>query len=187
MARVLIVAGGCRGRELARRLVDRGHAVRITTRTEAGRPQIEAVGAECWVGTPDRIGSLRYALESVGILCWLLGTATGAPDAVGDLHGRRLEFMLSQTIDTTVRGVIYEAAGTVDPSRLASGAEVVRSWAALNRVPHRIVDRDPADPAGWRDEAVGAIDGLLGAIAVGASPRPGVSRLADRGRSERGD
>jgi hypothetical protein len=161
VARVLIVGGGCRGRELGREFVERGDAVRITTRTQAGRAGIEAAGCECWIGTPDRIGSLRYALESVSILCWLLGTASGDRERVGELHGRRLEFMLSQTIDTTVRGAVYEAAGTVEPGQLARGAELVGAWARVNRVPHRIVGCDPADRAGWLREAAGAVDGLL--------------------------
>jgi hypothetical protein len=161
MARILIVGGGCRGRMLAGELVGRGHAVRISTRTEAGRPAIEAVGGECWIGTPDRIGSLRYALQSVTVLCWLLGTARGEPEAVGDLHGSRLEFMLSQTIDTTVRGVVYEAGGTVDRSVLAGGGALVETWAAFNRVDARIVDCDPADVAAWLAAAVGAVDGLV--------------------------
>jgi hypothetical protein len=165
VARVLIIAGGCRGRALAETLVGRGHAVRITTRTDAGRPGIEAVGGECWIATPDRIGSLRYALENVTLLCWLLGTAAGEPDAVGELHGSRLEFMLSQTIDTTVRGLIYEAAGTVGPARLAGGAALVARWAELNRVPHRTLDADPADQAIWLAAALVAVDGLLGVIA----------------------
>ncbi|HWH09544.1 MAG TPA: hypothetical protein VG165_00305 [Solirubrobacteraceae bacterium] len=161
MARVLIVAGGCRGLGLAGALVELGHAVRITTRTEAGRAGIEAVGGECWIGTPDRIGSLRYALENVTVLCWLLGTVRGEPDAVGELHGRRLEFMLSQTIDTTVRGVVYEAAGTASAAALAAGAAMVGRWAALNRVPHRIVASDPADRVAWRAAAVDAVGGLV--------------------------
>ncbi len=77
VARILIVAGGCRGRRLARDLVGEGHAVRVTTRTEAGRAAIEATGAECWIGTPERLGTLRAALESVTIVCWLLGTVSG--------------------------------------------------------------------------------------------------------------
>jgi nucleoside-diphosphate-sugar epimerase len=161
MARILIVGGGCRGRLLAADLIGRGHAVRITTRTDAGRPAIEAVGGECWIGTPDRIGSLRYALQSVTVLCWLLGTARGDPTAVGDLHGRRLEFMLSQTIDTTVRGVVYEAGGTVDRSVLAHGAALVEAWAAFNRADARIVATDPADAAAWLAAAVEAVDGLV--------------------------
>ena len=77
MARILIVGGGCRGRRLARQLVGEGHAVRITTRTEAGRAAIEATGAECWIGTPERLATLRGALESVTIVCWLLAGAGG--------------------------------------------------------------------------------------------------------------
>jgi hypothetical protein len=162
MARVLIVGGGCRGRALGTGLGLVGHAVRITTRTEAGRAGIEAAGAECWVGTPDRVASLRYALEGVTILCWLLGTAAGTAEEVAALHGPRLEFMLSQVIDTTVRGVVYEAAGTVGPGVLAAGARLVGERTAFNAVPHRLVGADPADAAAWVGEARAAIDGLLG-------------------------
>ncbi|HEX3872783.1 MAG TPA: hypothetical protein VHW26_01475, partial [Solirubrobacteraceae bacterium] len=176
VARVLIVGGGCRGRRLGGELVDRGHAVRITTRAQDGRPEIESAGCECWIGTPDRIGSLRYALENVSVLCWVLGTATGDPERVGELHGSRLEFMLSQTIDTTVRGVVYEAAGTVDRPRLAAGAAVVGEWAAFNRVPHRILDCDPAAGDLWVSGAVTAVEGLLGVIAGGGRPGPDAGR-----------
>ena len=62
--RVLIVGGGCRGLDLARELVAEGHAARCVTRTEDGRAAIEAAGGECWIGTPDVIGTLRYALEN---------------------------------------------------------------------------------------------------------------------------
>ena len=113
MARVLIIAGGARGRTLAASLIAQGHAVRITTRDQAGRAAIESVGAECWIGTPDRVATLRYALESVTIACWLLGNACGDRDAVEALHSSRLEFFVNQTIDTTVRGLLYEAAGAV--------------------------------------------------------------------------
>ncbi len=75
--RVLIVGGGCRGLDLARELVAEGHAARCVTRTEDGRAAIEAAGGECWIGTPDVIGTLRYALENVTLLFWLLGTARG--------------------------------------------------------------------------------------------------------------
>ncbi len=67
VARILLIGGGARGRALGGELTALGHAVRITTRTEAGRAAIEAVGAECWIGTPDRIATLRYALEGVTI------------------------------------------------------------------------------------------------------------------------
>ena len=71
-----MVGGGCRGLALARDLVAAGHAVRAVTRREAGRREIEAAGCECWIGDPDVIGTLRYALDNVTLLLWLLGTAS---------------------------------------------------------------------------------------------------------------
>ncbi len=65
--------------------------MRAVTRSEAGREGIEAAGAECWIGDPDVIGTLRYALENVTVLLWALGTATGEPpQAIAPLHGSRL-------------------------------------------------------------------------------------------------
>src|SRR6202042_1512856 len=112
VARILIIAGGARGRALASGLVADGHAGRVTSREERRRPAIEAAGAECWIATPDRIATLRYALDGVTVACWLLGTACGAQSTVAALHGPRLDFFVNQTIDTTVRGLVYEAAGT---------------------------------------------------------------------------
>jgi hypothetical protein len=157
MARILIVAGGCRGRRLGRELAADGHAVRITTRTDAGRAAIEAAGAECFVGTPDRIASLRYALDGATVICWLLGCAVGA-DA---LHGARLESILTQIIDTTVRGVVYEAAGSVPAEILAGGARLVAERAAFNAVPHRLLSAQPSDPVAWTAAARAAIGELL--------------------------
>jgi hypothetical protein len=161
VARFLFVGGGARARALAADLVSEGHAVRITTRTEAGRAAIEAVGAECWIGTPGRLASLRYALENVTIAGWLLGTARGSRSELSALHGSRLEFFCSQTIDTTVRGLLYEAHGCVEPAILAAGAELVTARAAYNEIPLRILDADPADLADWTLRAREAIVTLL--------------------------
>ena len=86
--RVLLIGGGCRGLALTRELVADGHAVRAVTRTEAGRPAIEAAGAECWIGDPDVVGTLRYALESVTVLVWALGTAAARPTLSPRCTGR---------------------------------------------------------------------------------------------------
>jgi hypothetical protein len=160
--RALMVGGGCRGLALARELVGEGHAVRAVTRREAGRAAIEAAGAECWIGNPDVVGTLRYALDNVTVLLWLLGTASGPPERVAALHGPRLRMMLEKTTDTTVRGVVYEAAGTVDGAVLAAGVEEVRRARRLNEIPYALLDADPADAAAWRAAARAAIDGLLG-------------------------
>jgi hypothetical protein len=162
----LIVAGGCRGRRLAGGLVGEGHAVRVTTRTESGRAAIEAAGAECWIGTPERLGTLRAALESVTIVCWLLGTATGPEDQIRALHASRLEFFLGQVIDTTVRGFVYEAAGVpggaVPMDVLAGGERVVQRVAVRNEIPIGFLRADPGDVEAWLAGARAEIGALLG-------------------------
>ncbi|HTW43213.1 MAG TPA: hypothetical protein VMD79_12965 [Solirubrobacteraceae bacterium] len=162
MARVLIVAGGRRGRTLAGELIGEGHAVRISTRSEQGRAAIEAAGAECWIGTPDRLATLRGALDGVTILCWLLGACTGSERELRELHTARLEFFLTQAIDTTVRGFVYEARGTSTPADvLAQGEHVVRRLVARNSIPVAFLTADPLDVPAWLADAHGAIAGLL--------------------------
>jgi uncharacterized protein YbjT (DUF2867 family) len=162
VARILIVGGGCRGRRFSAEMIEHGHVVRATTRTEAARAAIESTGAECWIGTPDRLATLRGALDSVTIACWLLGTASGPSVQLDALHGSRLEFFLTQAIDTTVRGVIYEASGTaVTPQTLAAGEAIVRSLTERNEIPVAILRADPGALEAWLAEACEAVDALL--------------------------
>jgi hypothetical protein len=167
VARILIVGGGCRGRRLASVLTGEGphggHAVRITTRAESGRAAIEQAGAECWIGTPARLATLRGALENVAVVCWLLGAAEGSSEELRALHCDRLEFFLGQAIDTTMRGFVYEAAGvTVAPEILASGEQIVRTAARRNSIPVAFLRADIAEPDAWQADARAAVDGLLG-------------------------
>jgi threonine dehydrogenase-like Zn-dependent dehydrogenase len=161
VARVLIVGCGCRGQALARALRAQGHAVRGTTRAEERRAEIEAAGAEMWVGDPDRIATLSYALADVTILCWLMGSAEGPEEKIAALHGSRLRMLLERSIDTTVRGLLYEAAGSVDSALLGEGAEAVRAACSYSEIPHALLDADPADHEAWLAAALGAIDELL--------------------------
>ena len=158
-----MVGGGCRGLALARALVADGHAVRAVTRRDEGIAAIEAAGAEAWRGDPDVVGTLRYALDSVTLLLWLLGTATGTPQAVAALHGPRLRMMLERTVDTTVRGVVYEAAGTVARDALDAGVAELRRARERNEIPFRVLDADPGDADAWQSAARGAVAELLGA------------------------
>jgi uncharacterized protein YbjT (DUF2867 family) len=162
VARILIVGGGCRGRRLAAAIVQEGHAVRISTRTEDGRAAIEAVGAECWIGTPDRLATLRAALDSVTVLCWLLGTATGSTEELRALHRSRLQFFLTQAIDTTVRGVVYEAHGTGASAELArEGEDLARALIERNSIPAAFITADPQDLEPWLAQSRTAVDSLL--------------------------
>jgi uncharacterized protein YbjT (DUF2867 family) len=162
VARILIVGGGCRGRGLASELVGRGHVVRVSTRTEDGRAAIEAAGAECWIGTPDRLATMRAALDRVAILCWLLASAAGSEHDLRELHTSRLRFFLTQAIDTTVRGFVYEAgAAASSPGPLAAGERIARALTAQNAIPAAFLTSDPRAGGAWLAEALGAIDSLL--------------------------
>lgn len=161
MARVLIVGCGCRGQTLARSLRAQGHAVRGTTRREERRADVEAAGAEVWIGDPDRIATISYALDGVTILCWLMGSATGPDEQLAALHGSRLRMLLERSIDTTVRGLVYEAAGTVDAALLDAGAETVQAACSYSEIPHELLRADPADHDAWLAAALGCVERLL--------------------------
>lgn len=170
MARILILGGGARGRSLACELGEQGHATRIITRSEQGREAIERAGAECWVGTPDRLGTLFGALEGVTIACWLLGCATGAESEVAALHDLRLRSFMVKTIDTTVKGVLYEAAGSLPPRLLRRGAQIASEVASANRIPLALLEVDPDEGDRWCSAAMDAIERLLNPDSA-AAPR----------------
>ena len=162
VARILIVAGGCRGRQLASALIADGHAVRVSTRTEAGRAAIEATGAECWVGTPDRLASMRGVLDSVAVACWLTGSVSGEEQLVRELHTERLQFFLTQVIDSTVRGFLYEARGGSTPQGvLDEGAAITTAMTERNVIPAAFLRADPADGERWLADARAAVDSFL--------------------------
>ena len=162
MARILVVGGGCRGRELAGWLTEQGHAVRITTRSADTRQEIERVGAECWPGTPERLATLRGALDGVGIACWLLAGARGEQQELLELHTRRLEFFLTQMIDTTVRGFVYEASGsTPAAAALAEGEQIARRMCERNAIPLAVLEAGDGQGSAWQRQARSAIEDLL--------------------------
>ena len=155
MARVLIVGCGCRGQALARALAADGHAVRGTTRDSARLPDVEAAGAEAVVADPDRLVTLMPALEGVTVVCWLMGTAAGAPQ----LHGPRLESMLEHIVDTPVRGLVYETGGLDRPEGTAAAARVARTYS----MPVEVVDADPSQHDAWTAAVAKAVGRVLSA------------------------
>jgi hypothetical protein len=146
---------------LARELVGRGHAVRGTTREQSRVPEIEAAGAEAVVADPDRVATLVGSLDHVTVVCVLLGSAVGSAEQVAALHGTRLEMLLTKVVDTTARGVVYEAAGTVDPVILQGGVERVERFAARSLAAVSLIDADPADHDRWLCAGLDAVGRIL--------------------------
>jgi uncharacterized protein YbjT (DUF2867 family) len=168
VARCLIVGCGCRGLALTRELCVQGDAVRGTTRDPERRAEIEAAGAEAYVGDPDRVGTLFPALAHVGVACILLGSATGTDEQLAALHSTRLDMLLEKMLDTTVRAVVYEAVGTVDPAVLEVGAERVRYWCERSLIPYVLLRADSNDHPAWTQAARTAVQHAL----MAEGPRP---------------
>jgi hypothetical protein len=163
VARILILGGGCRGLWLCEHMRADGHAARIVTRSHERRSEIEATGAECLIGDPNRLATLRAAAEHVAIACWLLASASGEDEQLRALHGPRLEQFLRSLVDSPVRGFIYEAGGcAVASDLLARGEQIVLREARRNALATRILRADPADCELWAAQAGEAIAGLLG-------------------------
>jgi hypothetical protein len=113
------------------------------------------------VADPDRIATLAPALDHVVIACILLGSAAGPPEALKALHTSRLEMLLTRMVDSTVRGIVYEARGTVDQALLDGGAARVRAVSEDSVIPYALLDAEPSDHAGWAAAARVAVSGLL--------------------------
>jgi uncharacterized protein YbjT (DUF2867 family) len=161
LARCLIIGCGCRGQMLARGLLERGHVVRGTTRDPARVPALERAGIEPVVADPDVVSTLVPAFDHATVVCILLGSATGSPDQLAALHGTRLEMLLTKLIDTTARGLVYEAAGTVDPEVLAGGVEQVRRFGGRAVAEVAVLEADPGDAPAWFEAALEAVEGSL--------------------------
>jgi uncharacterized protein YbjT (DUF2867 family) len=159
LARVLIVGCGCRGRALGVALAGAGHAVRGTSRSPDRIGELEKTGIEGAVADPDRLGTLISALAGVTVVCWLMGSAEDSPD----VHGIRLRSLMEHLVDTPVRGLVYEAAGTVDAVLLSEGASIVREASHTWHIPVEIVDTDPAAREAWLEAMTAAVDRLLAA------------------------
>lgn len=161
MARVLIVGGGERGRAFAGTLLEAGHAVRVVLEPDAANAPLPD-GAEPFGGDAIRVGTLKPALAQVTVACWLFGCPPeGAGDAAA-LHSTRLERFLEQTLDSSVRGLLYEAAGNVEEQTLAFGCTTVERFATFNAIPFAFLTADPSERGPWLEHALGAVTQILG-------------------------
>ncbi len=71
--------------------------------------------------------------------------------------------LLTKLVDTTARGVVYEARGSVDASILSAGADRVRSFAQRSLAAYALLRADPGSPPEWLAAAVEAVEGVIGA------------------------
>ena len=110
---------------------------------------------------PDRVATMMPALDNVAVACVLLGSANGEREHLKALHGSRLEMLLVRLIDTTVRGVVYEAHGTVSEEVLAAGAEHVRRTCGYSRTPFELLETPREDREAWLAAAVAGVAGLI--------------------------
>jgi nucleoside-diphosphate-sugar epimerase len=163
LARALIVGCGCRGQALGVRLREAGWQVRGTSRDARRAGELADAGLEGVVADPDRIGTIVDEIEGVTLVFWLMGSAAGDGEAVAALHGPRLERLMEEVVDTPVRGVVYESAGTVPRDVLRGGEAIVGAAHERWRIPVALVDAEPGDVRDWLDAMMGAAEELAGA------------------------
>jgi hypothetical protein len=135
--------------------------VRGTSRREEGLAPIAAAGIEPAPADLDRVGTVLEHVADVAVVYLLLGSAAGEPGDVAAIHGPRLERLMEKLVDTPVRGVVYEAVGSVEPELLAAGAEIVRTASRTWRIPAAVVTEGCADPAAWTQKMVDLALALL--------------------------
>ena len=69
--------------------------------------------------------------------------------------------LCEKLVDTPVRGLLYEGAGTLGAGVLAGGAEIVRTAAATWNIPVELLTTSPDDCDAWTRDAVAAVERLL--------------------------
>ena len=149
VARALLVGCGCRGRELGARLLAEGWAVRGTSRTERGRRRSRRRASRRAIADPDRLGTVLDLVGDVTVVAWLLGSASGEPQAAGGDQRRRGSRACSSSSSTRRSAASSTrragASPPRDPRARARGWSRRRRSAGGSRRPDP--DADPSDPA----------------------------------------
>ena len=136
-----------------------GQPVRGTTRDPARAGELEAAGIEPAVGDPYRLATLMPHVANTSAMVWLMGSAVGRD--VEALHRTRLQTVVERLVDTPVRGMVYEAAGSLPPELMREGAAAVRKAAATWQMPAAIVETDPADHEAWLGAMLAGVEEVL--------------------------
>ena len=115
------------------------------------------------IADPYRLATVTPLLEGVSVVVWPLASATGTPDEIEAMHSTRLETILTKLVDSGVRGLVYEATGTVRGDVLRAGAAQVRKSGEWFRMPVEVVEQDPDDHGAWVAAMRAAVGSILAA------------------------
>ena len=69
--------------------------------------------------------------------------------------------LLARLIDTPVRGVVYEARGSVSEPVLAAGSDRVSRACGRSRLPFELLDTPPANSEAWLAGALAGVERLV--------------------------
>ena len=136
--------------------------MRGTSRGESGADAIRAAGIEAAEADPDRLGTVLDQIGDVTVVVWLMGSASGRGDEVEAVNVDRLESLTIRLVDTHVRGLVYEGAGSAPPAVLARGRRIVEEASQRWRIPVAVIEADPADPEAWVEAAADAVRAVTG-------------------------
>ena len=115
------------------------------------------------IADPYRLATVTPLLEGVSVVVWPLASATGSAEEIDAVHTTRLETLLTKLVDSGVRGLVYEATGTVRGDLLRGGAAQVRKSGEWFRMPVEVVEQDPDDHDAWLAEMRAAVGRVLDA------------------------
>ena len=101
------------------------------------------------IADPYRLATVTPLLAGVSVVIWPLASATGTADQIAAVHSTRLESLLARLVDSGVRGLVYEATGSVRGDLLRAGAAQVRKSGEWFRMPVEVVEQDPQDHDAW--------------------------------------
>jgi hypothetical protein len=86
---------------------------------------------------------------------------SGAGEGAEAINSERLPALAERLVDSGVRGLVYEAAGTADPGALGAGADAVLRAGETFRMPVAVIAASPSEHGPWLAEMRAAVAGVI--------------------------